>query len=74
MATVFSNMRRHVLVAVDDRMQREMLGRILHDQERRLAVGDVIVPALADRDALEQIVAAIQRLAELQHVGLALRA
>ena len=54
-------------------MQREMLGRILHDQERRLCVGDVIVPPLADRDALEQIVAAEQRLAELHQIGFALQ-
>src|SRR4051794_39354166 len=36
-------------------------------------IGDVIVPPLADRDALEQIVATIERLAELQQVGFALQ-
>ena len=57
----------HVLVAVDDGMQREVLGGILHDHLRRAVVGDVIVPALADRDAVEQLLAIVQRLAKLQH-------
>ena len=64
----------HVVVAVDHRMQREVAGRILHDQEASMRVGDVIVPPLADRDALEQIVAAIQRLPQLQQIGVALQA
>ena len=46
---------------------------ILHDQESRVGVGHVIVPPFADRDALEQIVAAIERLPQLQDVGLALQ-
>ena len=70
MATVRSNMRRHV-APLDHRVQREMPGRILHDQEGRVAVGHVIVPALADRDALVQVFAVVQRLAQLQQVGLA---
>ncbi len=57
----------HVLVAVDDGMQREMLGGVLHDHLRRVVVGDVIVPSLADRDAVEQLLAVMQRLAQLQH-------
>ena len=38
-----------------------------------MRVGDVIVPPFADRDALEQIVAAIQRLPQLQQIGFALQ-
>ena len=38
-----------------------------------MRVGDVVVPPLADRNALEQIVAAIQRLAQLQQIGFALQ-
>ena len=49
--------RLHLLIAVDHGMQRPMLGRILHDQECRLVVGDMIMPALAgavsDRQAVE---------------------
>ena len=66
--------RRHVGVGLDHRMQGEVPGRILHDQLRRLGVGHVVVPALADRDALEQIVAVIERLPQLQQVGVALQA
>ena len=40
-------------VGLDHRMQGEVPGGVLHDQERRLCVGDVIVAALADRDALD---------------------
>ncbi len=45
--------------------------RVLHDQLRRAIVGDVVVPPLADRDAFVELVAAEQRLAELQQVALA---
>ena len=38
-----------------------------------MRIGDVIVPALADRDALEQVVAAIERLPQLQQIGFALQ-
>ena len=41
--------------------------RILHDQLRRVVVGDVIVAALAHRDVVEQAVAGVQRLPQLQH-------
>ena len=68
MATVCSNIARHVVVVVDDGVQREMPGGVLHDQEGRVVVGDVVVAALADRDALEQVVAVIQRLAQLQQI------
>lgn len=34
-----------------------------------LAVGDVIVPSLADRNALVKLVAAIERLAQFQQVA-----
>ena len=44
---------------------------VLHDQERVVRVGDVVVPALADRNALEQIVAAVQSLPQLQQIGFA---
>ena len=40
-------LRLHRVVAVDHRMQRPVLGRVLHDQERRFVVGDMIVAALA---------------------------
>ena len=63
--------RRHVFVFLDHRMQREVARVVLHDQLRRLRVGDVIVPPLADRDALVQVVAAIERLAQLQQVAFA---
>ncbi len=48
-----------------------MLGGVLHDQEGRLVVGDVIVPAFADRDPLIQVFAVIERLAQLQQVAFA---
>ena len=38
-----------------------------------MRVGDVIVPAFADRDALKQIVATIQSLPQLQQIGFALQ-
>ena len=57
----------HFLTRVDDRMQRPVSGRILHDQLRRLVVGHVVVPplsrAIADRQTVEKLVAAIERLA-----------
>src|SRR2546430_4593624 len=66
---------RHVLVLADDRVERPVPSRILHDQERRRIVGDmVMVPfpgTVADRDALVEIVAAVQRLAQLQEAALA---
>jgi len=46
-------------------------GRILHDQETPLGVGDVIVPALADRNALVEVLAVIERLPQLLDVGFA---
>ena len=67
MPMVCANIVDHVGVAVDDGMQREMPGRILHDQLGRVIVGDVIVPTLADRDAIEQALAVMQRLPQLQH-------
>ena len=36
-----------------------------------MGVGHVIVPALADRDALVEVVAAVERLAQLQQVAFA---
>ncbi len=38
-----------------------------------MRVGNVVVPPLADRNALEQIVAAVQRLPQLQQIGVALQ-
>ena len=67
--------RLHLFVAVDDGMQRPVLGRILHDQERRFVVGDVIVPAVArtvpERQPVEQLVAAVERLAQRQQIAFA---
>ena len=60
----------HVAVLLDDGVQREMSGGILHDQLGRAVVGHVIVAALADGDALKELVAAIERLAQLQDVAL----
>ena len=65
--------RRHVLVLLHHGVQREVLGVVLQDELRRLGVDHVIVAALADRDALEQFVAAEQRLAKLQDVAFALQ-
>jgi hypothetical protein len=64
---------RHVFVLFHHRMQREVPRVVLQDELRRVGVGDVIVPSLADRNAVEQLVAAVQRLAELQDVALALQ-
>ncbi len=47
-----------------------MPGRILDDQETPFGVGDVIMPPLADRDALVEILAIIERLPQLLDVGL----
>src|SRR5262249_59654457 len=55
----------------DDGMQGEMPGRILDDQETPFGVGDVIMPPLADRDALVQVLAIVERLPQLLDVGLA---
>src|SRR5437899_9791005 len=69
---------RHVLVLPDDRVERPVPSRILHDQERRRIVGDMVMApfagTVADRDALVEIVAAVQRLAQLQEVALAAQA
>src|SRR5438034_1340094 len=66
---------RHVLVLADDRVERPVPSRILHDQERRRIVGDMVMApfagTVADRDALVEIRAGVQRLAQLQEVALA---
>src|SRR5579872_4548920 len=54
-------------------MQGEMTRRILNDQECRLCVGNVIVASLADRNALEQIVATEKRLTKLCEVGITMQ-
>src|SRR5215216_7240611 len=46
--------------------------RVLDDEECRVRVGDVIVPPLADGNALVKVVAAEERLTELHDVGFAL--
>ena len=56
----------HVLVALDGRVQREVAGVVLDDQERVAVVGDVVVAPAADRDPVEQVVAAEQRLTQLE--------
>ena len=65
----------HVRVALGDRVQRPVPGRVLHDQEGRTVVGDVIVAAfpraVAERDPVEQLVAAVERLAQPQQSALA---
>ncbi len=63
--------RDHVGVLLDHAVQREMLGRILHDEEGVAGIRHVIVPALADRDALIEPVAAVERLAQLEQIALA---
>ena len=71
--------RLHLFIAVDDGVQGPMFGRILHDQERRFGVGHVIVPAVAgprmrtvtDRHAIEQFVAAEERLTQPQQIAFA---
>src|SRR5712692_1255218 len=64
--------RLHVVVLLDQGVQGEVLRRVLHYEKSVVAVGDVIVAplagAVADGDALEQLVAAIQRLAQLEYV------
>ena len=68
-------LRRHVAVLVDHRVQRPVPGRVLHDEEGRALVGDVVVAAFAraavDRNSIEQLVAAVERLAQAQDVGFA---
>ena len=71
MATVFSNIAAMSSSFSTTECSVKCRGRVLHDELRRLVVGDVVVPALADGDALEQVVAAVQRLAELQDVAFA---
>ena len=52
-----------------------MLGRVLHDQEARPVIGDMIVPAfagtVADRNAVEQLIAAVECLAQFQQIAFA---
>jgi hypothetical protein len=43
-----------------------MPGVVLHDEERGPVIGEVVVPALADRDPGEQLWAVEQRLAQRQ--------
>src|SRR6185436_7542294 len=68
-------LRRHVAVVGDRRVQRPVARRVLHDEESRALVGDVVVAAVAravaDWNALVKLVAAIERLAQAQDVGLA---
>src|SRR2546421_11052885 len=52
-------------------MQGEMPGRILDDQLRRAIVGHVIVTPLADGDALIELVATVERLAQRHDAALA---
>src|SRR5665213_2239657 len=54
-------------------MKCEMPCAVLHDDLRRLVVDHVIVAALADRDALEQVLAVKESLPELQDVAFALQ-
>ena len=61
----------HVGVLLDHAVQGEVPGRILDDQEGVRGIGDVIVAALADGDALIEAVAAIEALAQFQQVALA---
>ena len=60
----------HLRLGLDHRMQRPVVGGVLHDQLRGLVVGDVIVPALAgavaERQPLEQLFAMVKRLAQAQ--------
>src|SRR5450631_1244509 len=62
---------RHIGVAIGYRMQREMLGRILYDQERRPVVRNVIVAPFADWYFLVEVLAIEQRLAKLEEICLA---
>ena len=45
--------RLHVIIAVDNRMQGKVTSSVLYNEKSRMRVGDVIVPAFADRDSLE---------------------
>ncbi len=67
----------HLGVVVHHRVQRPVPCRVLHDEEAPALVGDVVVPAVpgpclsilaCDGDAVEQLVAAVQRLAQLAQV------
>ena len=51
-------------------MQGEMFSVVLNDDKARLIVTDVVVAALADGDALVQVIASKQRLAQGQHVAI----
>ena len=68
-------LRGHVGGVLNRRMQRPVLGRVLHDQERRLRIDDVVVAPPAgpgiDRQAVEQVGAVVQRLLKLQQVAVA---
>jgi hypothetical protein len=57
---------RHFAVAVRHRVQGEVPGVVLHDEERGPVVGEVIVAARSDRDPGEQVRAVEQRLAQGQ--------
>ena len=50
-----------------------MPGRILDDKLRRAIVGHVIVAPFADRDALVELVATVERLAQRHDVAFALQ-
>ncbi len=65
----------HILVALQGRVQGPVLGRVLHDEEGGLVVRHVVVATMprpaVDRNAVEQLVAAIQRLPEFQQIAVA---
>src|SRR5260370_39977328 len=60
----------HFRVRLHDRMQRGMPGRILADRETPLGADNVRVPALADWDALVDVLARIARLPRLLAIRL----
>ena len=60
----------HFLVRLHGCMKRKVLLVILDDEERRFVIGDVVVPAYANGDPVEQVVALEEGLAHPQQ-GLA---
>ena len=66
-------LRGHVFGALDRRVQRPVLRRVLHDEKRRLTVRDVVMTSapgtVADRNPIVQLRTEIQSLIEAREIS-----
>src|ERR1700746_440868 len=68
----------HLPIRLDSGMQCPVALRTLHDEEGRVFVSDQIVPAaagpVAERQSIEELLAAVEALPEPRDIGLATQA